>query len=700
MLEKELKILKEKHDKNIHLAYTNIINSNSDNYKDEIQLLLKYFNINYKPEAGDLEGQLKEISIKFDINSRWVNLNEDWNKNSLLPLIVKRGNELKTILPTVRGRCKFYDNNKLRSISDRDVAEFEESGLCFYKGFSTNEITKWQLIKFMLNSVSVKEYLIVFAFMIAVMSFSTVMPKAQYYIFNHLIPAGTRSDILPIGFLLTGIIIISFVIYVLRGIVAANIPNTISVYIQGAVISRLLRLKSSFFTNHKAGSLSNGIIKISKISDIFSGDTISAFMSFILSIIYAYEINIYAKEFMFFVYIAFLIVIVFTVVNALFYNRYNGRFSKSANEMTGFVYELFGGMENVKLNNSSSVMFNRWSEYYSEVLRAHKEPIFIKYYSSIYGLVISALTFVIFRIGMNTQASAADFITFMSLYGLFVGSVGGIAKVLNSFAVFNSSYNGLRDFFMADVEERSNKADIKNIKGNIEVSNISFKYDSNYILDDISFSIAKGQKIGITGKSGCGKSTLVKLLLGFEQPEKGRIFIDNTDLNEINLSSFRQKLGVVLQSSKLIPGDIFSNIVLTRPNSTYDEVMEAVERVGLKEDIDNMPMGLYTFVSDDNLTISLGQKQRILLARAILGKPSIIILDEATNALDNITQANVSRYIEALDVTTIIVAHRLSTIKYCDNIIVLDEGKIAEEGKYEDLINRKGVFYNLVKNQM
>ncbi|MBQ9604349.1 MAG: ATP-binding cassette domain-containing protein, partial [Firmicutes bacterium] len=164
--------------------------------------------------------------------------------------------------------------------------------------------------------------------------------------------------------------------------------------------------------------------------------------------------------------------------------------------------------------------------------------------------------------------------------------------------------------------------------------------------------------------------------------------------------SYRKNLGVVLQNTKLIPADIFSNITLTYPTASEAEVMEAIEAVGLKEDIEKMPMGLSTYVSEENMSISAGQKQRLLLARAIISKPSLLVLDEATNALDNLTQAAVTRYIESTDTTAVIVAHRLSTIKQCDNIILLDEGEIAEQGNFDELTARNGKFYELVKNQL
>ncbi len=698
MLENELNRLKQKHDENMQAAYANIVSSGEKNYKNELEIILDYFGIDYSFEADTFEKQLEEMKNKFDISHRIITLSDGWHKDSMLPLLVSG----KAVVPDFRGKCSLYRGNKRIAISDKYAKEFDNKALCFYKGFSADKISRLSLIKYMLKCISVKEYAVLIISMIAVMLFSTVMPQAQYYIFNNLIPAGTKSDILPIGCLLFGIIVISLVIYIFRGIITANIPLCISANLQGAVISRLLKLKAGFFTEQKAGSLSSSIIKISDISEIFSGDTIAALLSFVLSIIYAFEIYIYAVEFMGYVYLAFTVVLILTAVNAVFVNKYSSNFSEKTNEMTGFVYELFGGMENVKLNNAGSVMFNRWSGFYADSIKAQKKPIIIKYYNGIYALVISLFTLVIFRTGIREQASAAGFIAFMSLYGLFIGSVGGISAVFNAATNFNSAYNRLEGFFKAEIEKTEKKQSIDNFDGNVEFSNVSFKYpdSSNYVLENISFNIKKGQEIGITGKSGCGKSTLIRLLLGFEQPEKGRIFIDNKDLNEVNLSSYRRKLGVVLQSSKLIPGDIFSNITLTSPESTYEEVNKVVEMVGLKEDIESMPMGLHTFVSDDNLTISGGQKQRILLARAILGKPSLLILDEATNALDNLTQASITRYIDSSDATAVIVAHRLSTIKNCDDIIVLDGGKIAEQGCFNELLERKGVFYDLVKNQM
>jgi ABC-type bacteriocin/lantibiotic exporter with double-glycine peptidase domain len=705
MPKNELERLKQKHTENIRQAYANIVKSDSKDRQNELEIILDYFGIDCGAngrltENDSFANRLDELKSRYDINYRTVRLSDGWYKNSSLPLIVRRDDILKAVLPDFRGRCYIYLDGKRQYISD--TTRFTEDAICFYRGFGNGRVSKRCLIKYMLSCISPWEYLTVVVAMVAVMLFSTVMPQAEYYIFNNVIPSGTRGDIVTVGALLFGIITISLAVYLVKSFVTSSIPLEISTHLQGAVAARLLKLKIGFFGEQKAGRLSSDLLTLSDISSIFSGEVISALMSFVLSVIYAVRIAYYTSEFMAYVYITFAVVLVLVSVRTVFANRYGTRLAQKQSDMTGFVYELFGGMENIKLNNAEAVMLKRWSGCYADTLRAEKKPFIVKSYDAVYTLAVSLLTLAIFKTGIGTGTDTAHFIVFMSLYGLFIGSVGGIATVLNAVSSFNSAYNSLSEFFNAEVEESSEKQHLKEFDGGVEFFKVSYKYPdcNDNVLNGISFSLKKGQKIGITGKSGCGKSTLLKLLLGFEKPDKGRIFIGNTDLNEISLSDYRKRLGVVLQSSRLIAADIFSNITLTYPQATLDEVNAVVEIVGLKNDIEKMPMGLHTFVSDDNLTISVGQKQRILLARAIIAKPALLVLDEATNALDNLTQAAITSYVANTDTTAVIVAHRLSTIKQCDNIIVLGDGTVKEEGNYDELIEKRGAFYDLVKQQV
>ena len=222
----------------------------------------------------------------------------------------------------------------------------------------------------------------------------------------------------------------------------------------------------------------------------------------------------------------------------------------------------------------------------------------------------------------------------------------------------------------------------------------------SYIFQDLSLKISSGEYVGIVGKTGCGKSTLVRLLLGFEKPLKGAIYYNQIDINDVNLQSLRRKIGVVLQTSKLFTGSILSNLAITNPQLTEEKAWELMEMVGLKQDIEEMPMGIYTHVTEGGGGLSGGQMQRILIARALASEPSLLIFDEATSALDNITQRVVIDSLDSLKCTKIVIAHRLSTIRNCDRILVLDKGEVVETGTYDELMAQQGYFSELVKRQL
>jgi ABC-type bacteriocin/lantibiotic exporter with double-glycine peptidase domain len=242
---------------------------------------------------------------------------------------------------------------------------------------------------------------------------------------------------------------------------------------------------------------------------------------------------------------------------------------------------------------------------------------------------------------------------------------------------------------------------VTKLTGGIVVSNVSFRYGDKgpYVLDNLSFTIRPGEYVAIVGRSGCGKSTIVRLLLGFEMPERGGIYYGPHDVSKIDLRSLRQHIGTVTQDGRIVVGDIFSNITIAAPGSTLDDAWEAARLAGVADDIEKMPMGMQTILTEGSGGISGGQRQRIMIARAICGKRRILMFDEATSALDNKTQRHVYESLAKLKCTRIVVAHRLSTVKDCDRILVLDGGRIAEEGTYEQLIEKNGLFAKLVERQ-
>ena len=220
------------------------------------------------------------------------------------------------------------------------------------------------------------------------------------------------------------------------------------------------------------------------------------------------------------------------------------------------------------------------------------------------------------------------------------------------------------------------------------------------MLDNVSLKISPGEYVAIVGTTGCGKSTLLRLMLGFEKPTSGSVFYDEQDLASVDARSVRRNVGVVMQNGDLFAGDMFSNITIMNPRASVEDAWEAAELAGIADDIRKMPMGMQTLISEGGGGVSGGQRQRLLIARAVCGKPRVLMLDEATSALDNVTQRHVSDALAALDCTRIVIAHRLSTIRDADRIVMLDGGHIVEDGTYDELVSQGGKFADLVRRQM
>mgnify|MGYP002707200370 CR=1 FL=1 len=315
--------------------------------------------------------------------------------------------------------------------------------------------------------------------------------------------------------------------------------------------------------------------------------------------------------------------------------------------------------------------------------------------------VIFAFMYDIFMsIAISLSVSPAGFYAFTAAYGVICANTSAFFESSEKAAQIKSGLQNIHTFFEMQPEISSDKQSVTHLSGAIELNNVDFRYGENKeIFKKLSLKIRPGEYVAVVGKTGCGKSTLIRLLLGFETPQKGGVYYDGKDLSKLDLKSLRRRIGIVLQNGKLFSGDIFSNIALSAPGLTQEQAWDAAQKAGIADDIRNMPMGMNTVISEGSGGISGGQRQRILIARAIAAKPRIIIFDEATSALDNITQKTVCETLDSLKCTKIIVAHRLSTIKNCSRIIVLDGGKVAEDGTYDELISKGGLFSELISRE-
>jgi ABC-type bacteriocin/lantibiotic exporter with double-glycine peptidase domain len=374
-------------------------------------------------------------------------------------------------------------------------------------------------------------------------------------------------------------------------------------------------------------------------------------------------------------------------------------------KVNGLVFQLLNGIQKIKTTGAEKRAFSVWAKTYHAVAES-----LIKL-SPCAFLMLAGLALLYYIAGKN-QITLAQFMAFSASYCL-------LSSALNSFDALTPAIANIKAIFhlisplmlaapeVADDKKMMNRpfhseGKVESASGTgIELNNVTFRYNENTppIIDNLSLKIKRGDYIALVGKSGCGKSTLLRLLLGFEKPLRGSIYYDGADLESMDKRAVRRNIGTVLQNGKLLSGSIFENIALAAGNITIEDAWNAAELAGIAADIREMPMAMFTMVGDGLGGISGGQAQRILIARAIAAKPNILIFDEATSALDNTNQKKIGASLGALNITRIVIAHRLSTIRLCNRIIVLDAGKIAEEGSYDELIENKGLFAALMLHQ-
>lgn len=695
--------IREKNRRAAERAYENMnaaLHGSSE--RSGVNAVLKFLNERERVDTRlPLSEQLEQIDEQLSIKTRRVTLDKDWYTTAVIPMLVMTADgEWLAVIPSPGGSCSYINKGKSVRVTHKNAGMFTTEAVYFYKAMGNGNITMRRMASFMVKCISKREAAAVTAASVLTIFAGMLLPWVNSFIFSKIIPAGVPNGISAAAALMFSAVMAAAVLGLLQSLVLTNSMLRCCAYMQSAVFSRLLSLKPEFFRNIRSGELSGMIMEFSDISKIVSVKSISAFINMLLSFIYLFQIYIYAPQLLIWVILSSVLIGGIMAAEGLLNARWTREYAKSLSGMAGFCYELFSGMEQVKLCGCEARMMRRWSEYYLDISKKEDKPFFLKY-SDVFRKIIKIFTTAaIFIFGAGLSAS--DYIAFSAAYGAYAAAGTGAAVIIRMIAGLRSSYTLIKPMLNAECEDYgSGKKCPDSFAGEISVSDVYFKYsdDGPYVLKGISAHIRPCESVGIIGSSGCGKSTLIRLLLGFGSAERGSIYIDGFDIRELDLKKYRQKIGTVLQNTGLISGDIYSNITVTKPDASMEEVNKAIEMAGLTDTIAALPMGVHTPVSQENCTLSGGERQRVLIARAIISRPSVLIFDEATSALDNITQARITKNVNSLNCTKIIVAHRLSTIKECDKIMVIDKGVIVQEGAFCELQNTEGPFRQLMKKQ-
>lgn len=654
---------------------------------------------------SDLDSQLEYMLRPSQTMRRRVELKENWWKNATGGFLgsTKDGN-IVAIVPGKWSGYEYTDQNGNRvRINKKTAKNINVDAFCFYVTFPLDSLKIRDLVKFMISTLSKGD--IVFIAIIALVMQIIGMANApiQKIIFNNIIPSGSTGLIAPMATFLIGITIGSALIGLTKSIISYRFQTKMSNTVNSAVMIRFFSLPTKFFKNYTSGELASRINYISSLCQMIINALVGTTITTLFSFMYIPQMYQYAPSMVLPSIVVLMISIAYTVFITFYQQKIYKKKMKLSPKLQSLTYALFGGMQKIKVSGAEKRAFAKWAQGYSEVEKLDYSPPLIIKINSVISLIITSLgTLITYYFAVTSGVDRSDYLAFSSAYGAVSAGIIALSTTALSFANLGPILEMIKPILQQKPEASLDRKIPLSLSGDIDVNNVTFRYTEGgpTILDNISLKIKKGEYLGIVGTTGCGKSTLLRVLLGFEVPEKGVVYYGGKDLSTLDLRAVRQRIGVVMQNGSLFPGDIFSNIIVSSPWKTMDDAWEAARLAGIEEDIKNMPMGMHTMISEGAGGLSGGQKQRLMIARAIIAKPSILFFDEATSALDNVTQKHVADSISSLNSTRVVIAHRLSTIKNCDRIIVLDKGKIAESGTYDELMALKGKFYDLAIRQV
>jgi len=557
------------------------------------------------------------------------------------------------------------------------------------------------VLKFCMSSISKSDVILLVILTVATSLIGLLTPTITQNIYDEYIPMGAIDILFQLGGLMASFMVANILFSVVKNIVTLRITSKMSYGVQGAVYDRLLNLPVSVLKKNDSAVLRQHAMGASNIVNTISSNVILFSVAVVFLLLFGIRMASYSLKLTLVSILMIAVVILIYVLISIKSLKHKVELIDLGEETESKLTQYFSGIDKIRIAGVEERATYEYLKPYVKLRNVEAKKNRIDSIGTTLLLFSESLFLIVLYyaiINGNLDITLGSFIAFNSAFGSFSTYAIKSAQCLLSVKHEKPNWEKLHSF-LKEEPESSEAAELPGeISGNIEVNNVSFSYskDEANIFEGLNLTINPGEYVAIVGPSGCGKSTLLKLLLGFEKPTVGKIFYDNKDIDNIDKKELRKKMGVVLQNGSLISGtSILDNITLTMPSAEMDDVQAVVNLVGLEKYINTLPMRLKTMAD----RLSGGERQRILIAQALIAKPKIVFFDEATSALDNISQHIVCETLEKLDATRVVIAHRLSTIINCDRIIVLDGGKIVEEGTYEELMKHKGTFYNFASLQ-
>ncbi len=660
---------------------------------------------------------LRAILDASKVRSRIVILKEEWWKTDIggpILAFIEKENRPVAIIPVTSTTYKMYDpvDDHETPVTAQVASLLNPSAHSFYRHFPDNKLSGMDMLKFGIHGLQ-SDLNMVLLMGLAAGLLALIVPIATGKIFDTIIPGAERGQLLQLTVALIVFAFATSMFQIVRGIAMIRIEGKMDSSVQSAVWDRLLSLPVPFFSNYSTGDLATRAMGINQIRQAVSGVVAQAILG-LLSASFSFCLLFYYNVKMACVAVGIVLVALsISVTLGYFKIHHQRRLSQIQGKIAGVVLQFINGINKIRIASAENRIYNLWSKEFSEQKTVRFNVQSLVNYQAVFNIsypVIASIIIFYFLYHSNqiaveqggtTIMSTGDFLAFNSAFTTFLMALLGVSEAVISTLNVIPLYERSKPIFEAVPEVDSAKAHPGTLSGAIEINQINFQYtkDGPVIIDNLSVNIRSGEYCAVVGPSGSGKSTLFRILLGFEALSSGTIYYDGHDLATLDVRAVRRQLGVVLQSGRIIAGEIYTNIIGSL-RLTIDDAWEAARMAGFEQDIKDMPMGMNTLVNEGGSTLSGGQRQRLMIARAIVHKPRIVYFDEATSALDNETQAIVSKSLDNLKVTRVVIAHRLSTIINADRIFVIDKGRLVQEGPYDELIKQEGLFAELAKRQI
>lgn len=641
---------------------------------------------------------------------RQVLLREEWWKQYFGPMVAFRE---RTPVALIRRRAGGYriqhpDETAGVPVTEERARELTGVGYLFYRPLPNRRLGLKDLLSFGLNG-SGRDLGSVALMGVASGLLGLVAPLSVGLLLDHVIPNAQRGDLALLAVLLIVTALSSALFSMAGGFATLRIETRLATSLQSAMWDRLLNLPASFFRKYTSGDLANRSMAVDRIRQTITGSIVTAVLAGIFST-FQFVLLFYYSAFMGAIAVA-LLGVAFVVATAcgILQLRCQRQAASIQGRISGIVSQFINGISKIRVAGAEMHAFAYWAQHFTMRSRvsvtARRVANALNVFNGAFPVASLAIVFWAGLHLMQTPGASplkpGEFLAFLAAFQMLLMSVLQVSTAVVPVLGVVAEYERVRPILETLPETGTGKADPGELQGGIEINRITFRYrpDQPPVLRDFSLSIKAGEFVAVVGESGSGKSTLLRILLGFETPEAGAVYFDRHALSGLNVSAVRRQIGVVLQSGRLMSGSMLSNIVGALPLSP-DEAWEAARLAGIEDDIKEMPMGMHTILSEGGGGISGGQRQRLLIARAIVNRPRMLFFDEATSALDNRSQALISESLERLKATRIVIAHRLSTIRNADRIIVMQKGVLVESGTYDELLNQNGVFADLARRQI